>query len=218
MLLTAAISTIQFKLGRRRDLDDVIRARLDAQQEELEREANLPWFLVERRDLVVAGSPVDMPEGFIREYEDGDVYIQLPTVGTEPRYGQLAKFSPKNAQRHVVGEGGPGMPCVYSFLGERLQLWPTPDKEYTLAIDGYWKDVLPSTAFAEAGNAATNKWLTHAPLVLVEKVVVDLCLDMRDDKGAKAATARLSDALVKMQEQNLYRREYNQLRTMGEDN
>lgn len=218
-----AVKEIQFKLGRRRDLDEDIKRRLDQGQDELELEANLPWFLVQKitiPQVVGVGdnvvNPVAMPIGFIREFEDGGVYVELPALAGEGIFRQVSKLSTKHGRESMTG--GQGIPCAYTFHGNNIQLFPQPDKPYDIVLDAYMKDEKGSVAFARDGNAATNLWLTEAPQVLIEHVVVGLCLDLRDNTGAEMAAQRLMLAKQRLQQQNVYRMEYNQLRTMGENN
>lgn len=223
MLYTAAVREIQFKLGRRRDLAEDVKDRIDSLQDELELEANLPWFLVEKLTLPMTvlpsgdiENPMEMPEGFIREFEDGGMYVELPSIQDEGKYLEVRKTSTKHAREWASVSRG--MPHCYTFHNNRIELFPQPDKSYDVILDAYVKDEKGSVAFARDGNTATNKWLTYAPQVLIESVVVAMCLDLRDQQGAEMAALRLTGAKKRLQEQNVYRMEYNQLRTLGEDN
>lgn len=218
-----AISLIQFKLGRRRDLDDHIRIVLDMRQRELEKRDNLPWFLQQRIAIPVVIAPgqtlpthpIQLPTTFLREFEDGGVYVREDGLGVEA-YTELDKV-PMEKGREAFGSSR-AMPEGYSLLGNYIYLWPAPEKVYTIEVEAYGRDVLPSAAFALAGNSATNLWLTYAPNVLIEDVVREIAMDLRDNDGAQAATARFNLAWNLLQDETIARMEQNNLRTMGEDN
>lgn len=214
MLYTEAQKAIAFKLGRRTDLQAEIISEIDAQQRELETEANLPWFLVS--DIVIPHTdvnglvnPVPLPAAFIREYEDAEWYASMDSGELVP----LEKISDRHAAR-----GGSGFPQAYFLFGDTVEYFPSPDKNYLLSVRAYVKEPLLSEQFIIDGNLTTNKWLAHAPQVLIEAVVVSLCSTLRDVDGARLAAERLQVAKQKMREQTVYRMEYNQLRTMGERN
>lgn len=224
MYITQAIQLIQFKLGRRRDLDAEIRLMLDVRQGELEKMDILPWFLAQKVPMVwtmgpgqvIPPNPAPLPTSWLREHDQSGVYIVLPEE--EPRYREkeLTKITLEKGRANYGQYEA--QPLAYTLMGGNVQFFPAPDKEYTIFFDCYAKDVLPSVAFEAQGNLATNLWLTHAPMVLVEDVVQNICLDLRDAQGAQAAAMRFQDAWRKLMIETTERMEMNQLRTMGEDN
>jgi hypothetical protein len=223
MKVAEAYAQVQFKLGRRRDLDEQIRTSLDLYQEELEKQDNLPWFLqgtvVVDLSIVPPATtpayPTALPAAFLREFEDSGVYI-VDSSGAVDAYPELKKVSIEDG-RSMFG-AATGQPCQYAFMGQNLHLFPRPDKAYTLEFDCYAADTLPSVAFAATGNAATNLWLTHAPLCLIQKTAMHMCMDLRDEKGAVLAGQQFQDAWKKLQDETITRMEQNNLRTMGEYN
>lgn len=224
MFVPQAIQLIQFKLGRRRDLDEQIRLMLDIRQWELEKMDILPWFLAQKIPMTwtmpvgssVPPNPAPLPARWLREHDQSGVFIELPN--NEPRYREkeLGKITLEKG-RQQYGQYS-AAPSAYTLIGGNVQFFPAPDTQYPIFFDCYAKDELPSVAFEARGNVATNLWLTHAPLVLVEDVVQSLCLDLRDAAGAQAATVRFQDAWRKLMIETTERMEMNQLRTMGEDN
>ena len=223
MKVIDAYAQIQFKLGRRRDLDAEIRSNLDLYQEELEKQDNLPWFLQGTvvLDLVVTPPatapvyPTPLPPTFLREFEDSGIFF-VDDSGPVDAYPEIKKVALEDGRR-IFG-ATPGRPCKYAFMGANLHLFPRPDKAYTLEVDCYQSDVLPSAAFTLSGNNATNLWLTHAPLCLIQKTVMHMCMDLRDEKGAALAGQQFQDAWKKLQDETITRMEQNNLRTMGEYN
>jgi hypothetical protein len=224
MFVPQAIQLIQFKLGRRRDLDEQIRLMLDLRQEALEKSDILPWFLAQKIPMTwtmpvgssVPPNPAPLPTLWLREHDQSGVFIEVPTAEPDRREVELTKITLEKG-RAIYGQSS-GQPKAYAIVGGNIQFFPAPDKVYTIFFDCYAKDVLPSVAFETSGNAATNLWLTHAPLVLVEDVVQSICLDLRDANGAQAAALRQTDAWRKTMIETIERMEMNQLRTMGEDN
>jgi hypothetical protein len=224
MYVPQAIQLIQFKLGRRRDLDEQIRLMLDLRQAELERMDILPWFLAKKTPMdwelpvgeTTPNNPTPLPKGWLREHDSSGVYIVLPDVVPKAREVELVKITLEKG-RATYGQSV-GTPVAYTIFGGNIQFFPAPDKVYDVFFDCYSADVLPSVSFETFGDAGTNLWLTHAPLVLVEDVVYNICLDMRDATGSTTAMTRYQDAWRKLMIETVERMEMNQLRTMGEDN
>ena len=224
MFVPQAIQLIQFKLGRRRDLDEQIRLMLDVRQEALEKSDILPWFLAQKIPMAwvlgpgvtVPPNPAPLPALWLREHDQSGVFVEIPTAEPNRREVALTKITLEKG-RAIYGQST-GCPKAYALVGGNIQFFPAPDKVYTIFFDCYAKDILPSVAFESNGNAGTNLWLTHAPNVLIEDVVKNLCLDMRDANGAQAATMRFADAWRGVMIETVERMEMNQLRTMGEDN
>lgn len=224
MYVPQAIQLIQFKLGRRRDLDAEIRLMLDTRQHELEKMDILPWFLAQKIPMTwtmtpgnpVPPNPAPLPAAWLREHDNSGVWIELPDEELRYREKELTKVTQEKGRQNY----GQLMaqPVAYAIVGGNVQFFPAPDEEYAIFFDCYARDVLPSVAFEAQGNVATNLWLTHAPMVLIEDVVRMMCLDLRDANGAQAATAGYQDALSKLKTETIERMEMNQLRTMGEDN
>ncbi len=224
MFVPQAIQLIQFKLGRRRDLDAEIRLMLDVRQGELEKTDILPWFLAQKVPMTwqipvgstVPDSPSPLPATWLREHDHSGVYVELPGEEPQRREKELKKITLEKGRLNYGQVRA--TPQAYTLVGGNVQFFPAPDKAYPIFFDCYARDVLPSVAFEQYGNVATNLWLTHAPLVLVEDVVQSLCLDLRDATGAQAAAARYADAWRKLMIETTERMEMNQLRTLGEDN
>ncbi len=88
MFVPQAIQLIQFKLGRRRDLDEQIRLMLDLRQEALEKSDILPWFLAQKIPMTwvmpvgstIPPNPAPLPARWLREHDQSGVFIELPTA------------------------------------------------------------------------------------------------------------------------------------------
>lgn len=177
MLRDEAVAIIHRKLSFRSGQEANAVAALKQAQDELESGTTLPDFLRQEAALELTSGVrlLTLPEGFIRETEDG-----------APRYiveGSLATtWLPRVAWHFGQERWGyyePGAPKGYAIRGEEMYLWPEPGQDYSLLWEYYKKDT-PLTENTE------NGWLRHYPYLMIAAAGYLLAQDLRD-QGAMSA-------------------------------
>ena len=80
-------------------------------------------------------------------------------------------------------------PDVYTLIGSKIYLGPTPDAVYTLLIDNY-------QAFAALSDGAPTNWLiTNTPDLYLYATLLEAYSFIRDDREA-AKYGQLVDAAI----------------------
>jgi len=198
-----AVSKIANKVGFRTDITALIQTALQDTQDELERGAKLPWFLIkENTPFVVtpASPPVatpqeyPLPAGFIREtdYHDGNLRFQIhvpgPTLFMEKMdlmpaenyfFGRRISRWNENIEIIVVEDTQftPGAPMVYVLRENTVRIYPGPDIVYNMLWDYYAHDT------SLLGGNTTNQWLTFDPWLLIAKAGMLVATDLRDNEA-----------------------------------
>lgn len=146
--------------------------------ERLEHGAFMPWFLLSGEDttlMTVANQRyVDLPSGFLREYEDFPLYRYDSTANDS--YIRLIKDEFDVLESRFGGEGA-AVPTHYALVGTQLQMFVTPDDAYPLRWNYYRSDTQTLD-----GTGQTNNWTSNA----ADKLVGELGFVMagyRRDKG-----------------------------------
>lgn len=183
------IASVAFRLGNVRGLNTLIGQELDATINRLEANDFLPWFLLSEDNTYVTTkgeSRVPIPDGFLKEYDEGALYVQHPTSGL---WIELPKRSQQtNRRQHQIndqvtdpwaytGIGGVGLtegcPQSYSLTNQYFRLFPVPDKEYTLELLFYRKS---STLFDK------DVWYKQAPELLIAETASMMMLARQDKR------------------------------------
>ena len=200
-----AVSRIASKVGFRTDLNLAIQNALQDVQDELERGAILPWFLIQENTPFPITPPVPavaqplevaLPVNFIHEtdYHDGNLRYQEKTPGPTlflekmdlmPAenyfFGRRISRWNENVEIIVVEDTDfiPGPPMVYVLRQNTVRIYPGPDIAYTLTWDYYAHDT------SLIGSNVTNQWLTFAPWLLIAKAGLLVATDLRDNEAVQ---------------------------------
>lgn len=187
-----AVGQIQQILGFRTDLTTEIQNALIFQQNELEHEPQLPFFLLsEVLDLTCTAHTerMDPPTGFLREWEEDGLYVLEP--GTDPvAWRKLDKDEPKYLREATQGDGE-AMPVAYAFDDTSFMLFPTPDTIYTFRQIYYKSEPVLSSNI-------TNKWLTNLPYLLIGRAGAILAGSARDQVALQIFTSFIQSETAKL--------------------
>lgn len=150
------------------------------QEATLEGHHTLPWFtwqdtLQEAVTLVTAAgqSYVTLPVNFLREIDEGGIWRYDSTV---LKWIRLVKEDMEYLI-DTVEQSEQAVPTHYSIINERLQLFHTPDAEYSLRAVWAVKDVVLSSNIE-------NKWLKYAPDLVIAETGVVIARDVLRDTVA----------------------------------
>lgn len=198
-------NTILGRLGGRSGatLSAQIVAELQFRQSVLEREAELPWFLLEEASLTVSAELVSLPTGFLREYEDDSFFIQL-SDGTW-------KCLDKRIPTHVFEDEellGTAEPAAYYLLNE-LHVFPVPASSYTGRFFYYKADATLSADNSE------NLWSVEAPDLLAAEAGYLVAKYLRDFNASELFMAEIQDARRRLRANNTARKEAARQAFMG---
>lgn len=178
-----AITIVKRRLGQRSDnLDTQIIDEMDNVQLELEMNPVLPWFLLsedQSASTVVDEDRVRVPTGFLREYEDGALWVY--DSDADVPWALLVK-KPEDMLRKSLGDtlDATGQPLYYALSGPYFRLAPVPDAVYTLKIKCYEADTLPNDF---ANGADTNGWLTNASQLIIAETVLTMAQHLQYERG-----------------------------------
>lgn len=201
MLRDLAVAQIKQILGFRSDKDAEIVEGLQFQQEDLENQATLPWFLrAEDTTLVttVDAERLTPPVGFIREWDEDAVYIKFVEPVTlhetwEPLYKDISpKFLRTSINNRLIDPSSDERrPLAYAFDGTDFLLFPTPDAVYELKMIFYKKDALLTTNIE-------NKWLKRLPYLLIGKAGLILAASLRDKDAVSVFAAFVATGMKQL--------------------
>lgn len=195
-----AVARIQQKLGFRADLVAPIQNALQDAQDELERGATLPWFLMQEDQtftITPASPPTALPQqyplpvNFIKEVDDqdGNLRYQMNTPGPQIFINKMdykeaeIRFFGQNVVTYDEGvviipaedtQFSPGTPIAYVLRQSTVRIYPGPDIVYNLLWSYYAHDQPLN------GGNLTNQWLTYAPWLLIGKAGLLISQDTRD--------------------------------------
>ena len=185
-----AVALIKQILGFRSDKTTEIENQILFQQQELEHEPTLPYFLrAEVTDLTSTADDENLavPTGFIREWDEDVLQVE----NAEGAWSKLVKDSPDYLRS--VYQAETGIPVAYSYDGisGNFKLFPTPDAEYTFRLTYYKQDAVLSSNI-------TNLWLTHQPFLLIGRVGVILASSLRDQNAIQIFSSMIQSETVKI--------------------
>ena len=196
-----AVVRIQEKFGFRSDLVTTIQNALQDMQDELERGATLPEFLLQEDQTftIVPPNPAvatpqeyALPTGFIKEADEldgGQLRFQQTAPGPslyvekmDLKEAELRFFSRTDVfwddSVEIVSPTTtftPGTPMVYVLRKSTVRIYPGPDKTYNL-VWSWYKHALALTG----ANVTNNEWLTNTPWLLIGKTGLHMAMSLRD--------------------------------------
>lgn len=200
------VQRIQEKLGFRSTLVQNIQNALQDEQDELERGATLPWFLLQEDQTFTITPAVPasstpqqyaLPTGFISEADDQDGNLRWqqkvpgPQVFIEKMdYREAEEFFFATRQVFWDGEATtitdsttiptPGPPKVYVLRSSTVRIYPGPDIVYNLLWTYYKHDQRLD------GSNLTNQWSQNIPWLLIGRAGLKMAMSVRDKDAATA--------------------------------
>lgn len=194
-----AVSEVQKVLGYRTDKVPEIQSLLLFQQQELENQADLPWFLREEILTLVSTPLIERmatPPGFIKEWQDDGLYIQrTDTTSNRIVWDKLAKDTPSFLRTTLQVDGTPGVPKGYNRDFNGYILFPTPDAIYTFR-QIYYKADTTLTANIE------NKWLKFLPYLLIGRAGLRVAGATRDKDAIASFTFMVQEGMGRINNVN----------------
>lgn len=206
------VARIQEKLGFRQTLVSNIQSALQDEQDELERGATLPWFILQEDQTftITPSSPVsatpqqyNLPTGFISEADDQDGNLRYQQTIPGPQifvtkmdyreaeeffFGQRKSYWDGN-QVLIIGEDlipTAGAPKAYVLRKNQMRIYPGPNVVYNLLWTFYAHDTRLD------GQNVTNQWSTFAPWLLIGRAGLKMAMSTRDKDAASAFQTILS--------------------------
>ena len=138
----------------------------------------LPWFLVSEMSThtITSGEErIVIPEDMVNELEEGSLWLFEATAEPEDQWKPLSKDDLDYLKAQLPGEGEPK---AYATSGFYFRLKPTPDAasatSKVLKMMYRERDAVLTTPGSE------NKWLLHAPLLLVGEAGLAIASSLRD--------------------------------------
>lgn len=200
------VARIQEKLGFRSTLVSNIVGALQDEQDELERGATLPWFLL-NEDTPFTITPANpatatpreyaLPSDFISEADDQDGNLRYQPIVPGPQtfiqkmdYREAEEFF--FATRKVWWDGTeivtqstqqaptPGQPKIYVLRKNTVRIYPGPDKVYNLLWTYYAHDNRLDQ------QNLSNDWSTNIPWLLIGRAGLKMAMSTRDKDAASA--------------------------------
>lgn len=176
-------------------LETQVQSELQFRQSILEREAVLPWFLLEEGAPTVSAETVTLPTGFLREYEEDSFFILL----SDGTYKRLEKAMPTHIFENEDLRGS-GEPSAY-YLLRQLHVFPTPSASYTGRFFYYKADAILSV------DATTNQWSTEGHDLLVAETGYVVARYLRDFNAQQLFEAEILDARRRIIAENTARKQ-----------
>ena len=174
MIRSEAVARIQTRLSFRTDREAEIIDALKDTQVELEREHELPWFLlseVASYSTTANEERVSHPSDYLREWEGDHIWLFIAgdTVA-ENIWTPLLKVELDQLRLDYAGSGPPE---AYAVSGNYWRLGPVPDDTYTLKQIYYKQDDTLDTNIE-------NAWLKYAPDLMIGKAGRKIAWPLRD--------------------------------------
>lgn len=114
------------------------------------------------------------------------------TLSTTSPPAPLSVVTPEIMDRKYPAGYQTGQPVVYCYLGNTIQLGPTPDAAYVISLDYYQR--------LDLATSSTNWLMTNYPMVYLAASMVEACLYTRDDAGVQLWDARYTAEVKRMQD------------------
>lgn len=193
MLRDVAVARVKQLLAFKTNLDAEIVQAMVEQQQDLERNSELPSFLRKKYTAfatAVGIQTVSAPADFIREW-DNDVISITATDGTTSWIQELRKDDDNTLRLRWPVTDGTNLPMGYSRLDKTFYFYPTPDKIYTLEGSYYAKDQVLATNIE-------NAWLRELPFLLIARAGLMLAAALRDKDALGLFAEMNSDQTAKL--------------------
>lgn len=192
MLRDDAVGRIQRKLSFRNDLTTEIIDALKDAQVKLEGGITLPWFLqteVTSSNTVPGDERLKLPTDFLRATEqDALYYYNGAATEDEDVWNELAKDDIDVLRTLYPGSG---VPKAYAIDPLYFRFFPTPDAIYDLKIIYHAKDTV-------LDSNIENKWLKHAPFLLIGMAGQDIAESIKDNASFGAFQKMEQEASVRL--------------------
>lgn len=167
-----AVKIIMDRLGNRTGLESLIIRHMMAAQHMLQSKPTLPWFLVRLWDFSTSQPYETVPEHFIREVEDVSPLMILD--GSVYRPLEKLDYDFLSTSEDYAGQG---KPSAYALHGGMLHFFRRPDRQYQFRLMYYGAD-------ASLSSNVKNRWLTHAPDLLIATAGLYVARSLRDLEAA----------------------------------
>lgn len=184
MTLQEAIETIEDRLGQRTEIDAAIKRELGLSQTFFESKGSLPWFLARRVSSSVGGQSLSLPSDFLMEAP------WEPLLRIIRDDGQVKDLVKSEMYEVVSARESQGEPSFYVLEVDSALLVPKPDMVYGVEIIYLGRDTRADTLPLNG----TNRWLTHAPLVLVNHAGFKVASHLRSQETAQLFAIGLQEA------------------------
>lgn len=209
-----AVSEIQRVLGYRSDKATEAALLLNYQQQECERQPDLPWFLREENTAMVsvAGDPrLPLPTGFLKEWQEDPLAVQTLNASGLTIWKTLAKDTPSYLRETTqeTGDLGFGFPLGYNRDAVSFILFPTPDDIYTFRMIYYKADVVLAV------DADENKWLINLPYLLIGRAGLRIAGAVRDQSASQTFGLMIQESMAKINNWNTELEEAGARRIVG---
>lgn len=211
MNLGAAVTLLKFRLGSRTDadLDTLIPLEMDQAQFELERGGEPPWFLITEdahADTIAADRRLPVPADFLLEVDEDCLWRE---EGDGSRTAlEKGEF---DASLDYWGMEQ-AAPTGYALVGHYFQLFPIPDKIYTIWMKYYAADTMPSTMLP----TDTNLWLTWGQDLLLARTGRRMATYLRDAELVQVFAGEEIAATTRIRLETTARDEANRSRSKGD--
>lgn len=153
----------------RDDLTSVLPTFISLAEGQLNRDVR-DWRMEQRSEAIADDRFLTLPDDWIET-----IRVQ---VGLTEAPLQLMSRDEMHAQRAKSGDTA-GTPCYYSHVAGELELYPTPDGEYSLTL--HYVQKIPDLA-----TNSTNWLLTNAPDIYLYATLIQAAHYLRD--GERLAT------------------------------
>lgn len=187
MLRDEGVEQIRFWTNAPDDIDAQIVREIQLAQQELEKRAELPWFLLSEEatiPLTAGEDRVPLPSNFLREYNeeggmwrrstDGVKYIMRKSIrGLHIFYPQTEEYGDNE--------------YYYSLDGNYFRIYPEPTNGDTIGMLYYKRDVVLSSNI-------TNAWLTNAATLLLAKAAMPIASALRNREALKEVSDKYAIA------------------------
>lgn len=217
MIRDKAVDLLLGRLGNRQGdslKQTIIDEMVYAQENLLEGELELPWFLLSENateDTVPSEARFPLPADFLMEWEDGGLYMQNDD-GTETLMFR-EDWDIIKSQAALEGEG---KPTYYDIAGDYYLLRKTPDAVYTVTQRYYQRQTSLAGVYGGAGNAENN-WLKHASdWLIAETGLIVASQRLQSEKMAQMFAVQATKAKKRVMHKNIVMQESNKQRQMGD--
>lgn len=198
------VKTIAYRMGNVKGQDAAIEIELALSVARLEGQEFVPWFLLSENNFfegTAQENRIPIPRGFIREYEEGSLYLRR-TDGT-------GKCLVKKSQDQLLKyEGLTGEPSHYSLTNQYFRIYPVPQEDFKVELLFYRK--------SDTLNVDDNPWYEYAAELLVAETIWAM-LSARRDKMADYWKQVAGDQMRRLMILDAERRLANQEIFMGGD-
>jgi len=210
----AAVTRIGKELGFRTDQNANIVIELDTAQRFFESGGGfdeLPWFLVTTvTDLsITASEDLALPTDFLREHEQGSLWIYDATQDADARWTEVRKSNYDDML--ATYQDTTGKPEAYDLFEFGFKLRPIPDKAYTGKLIYYKKDTVLSAGSTE------NDWLNFAYDAMCGEAGFNVATPLRDKEAQGYFDALRTRGKVAVTRGTEAREHANQRYVMGGD-